>query len=137
MNVGSETIVANITGTSSSVLALTGQLVFLVFILAIMLIAFYYLMKFINKFKFLDMSNNNIQIIERKYMNNNVYLVIVKVGSELMLLSVSKDGTKKISDLNKDDIEIIEKGNTRKEFMDILSKKIKTNEKMETRDEKI
>ena len=113
-------LIAQTGGIYSIVRLITVFLLFL-FVLGIT----YFTSRYIALFQKRRMGSGNIEIIEAARINQGTVLEIVKAGDKYLLISVSKDGARLITELDKDSLTEGPNAGTMQngsEFRDILSK---------------
>ncbi len=91
--------------------SIAGQLLYVAFILILMIAMIYWASRFASKNKLYNPSRN-IKILERTNLGVGSYLAIVEVGEKYFLISVSKERTTLISELNKKDVDFTDSSTT-------------------------
>lgn len=85
--------------------SMAGQLFYLLFILVLMLTMIYFAAKFVQKTKFGSNYNKDIRIIDRVAIGANTYLAVVYCYERYFLISVNKEQTSLIAELDADAIK--------------------------------
>lgn len=100
------------------------QLMKLLFILLLVLVACYYVTKWLGTSGIMGGNSKNFKTIETYRMAQNKYLQIVKVGEKYLLISITKDHIEYLTELSEEDINLetnLKQGEI-KSFKEILSK---------------
>lgn len=108
-------------GTIGNILQLIG----LIIVFIIILFATYYVSRWVGKSGLIQNSSSNIRVVETFRLSQTKYLQIIKVGEKrFFLIAVSKDDITYISELNEEDIAIVQDSMTENNFnfADILKK---------------
>ena len=84
------------------------QLVGLVLLLIIILIAAYYVSRFVANLKMGQLSKSNFQVIDTYRISTNKFLQIVKIGKRYFVLAVGKDTITLVAELEEDEVMIRE-----------------------------
>ena len=108
-------------GTIGNILQLIG----LIIVFIIILFATYYVSRWVGKSGLIQNSSSNIRVVETFRLSQTKYLQIIKVGKKrFFLIAVSKDDITYISELNEEDIAIVQDSMTENNFnfADILKK---------------
>lgn len=108
-------------GTIGNILQLIG----LIIVFIIILFATYYVSRWVGKSGLIQNSSSNIRVVETFRLSQTKYLQIIKVGEKrFFLIAVSKDDITYISELNEEDITIVQDSMTENNFnfADILKK---------------
>ena len=108
-------------GTIGNILQLIG----LIIVFIIILFATYYVSRWVGKSGLIQNSSSNIRVVETFRLPQTKYLQIIKVGEKrFFLIAVSKDDITYISELNEEDIAIVQDSMTENNFnfADILKK---------------
>lgn len=122
----------NVSSTSSwLIFARTiGQLFFLIFLFVIV---YFYMNKLKNKTMNPVGSNyKNIEIIERKYINNFSSLTLVKVNNKVLLLGMTKDKINVLTEFDESEFDFNKKVEDNK-FKDIFNKSFSNFKKFDDR----
>ena len=108
-------------GTIGNILQLIG----LIIVFIIILFATYYVSRWVGKSGLIQNSSSNIRVVETFRLSQTKYLQIIKVGEKrFFLIAVSKDDITYISELNEEDITMVQNSMTENNFnfADILKK---------------
>ena len=108
-------------GTIGNILQLIG----LIIVFIIILFATYYVSRWVGKSGLIQNSSSNSRVVETFRLSQTKYLQIIKVGEKrFFLIAVSKDDITYISELNEEDIAIVQDSMTENNFnfADILKK---------------
>jgi len=122
-----------VTGSTSSSGA--GQLIIVLLIFVGVLALCYYVTRWIAGFQKQKTAGNNLQILESCRIANNQYLQLIKVGkNRYAVISVGKDSTSTIMQLNEDELrdEVVTENMPKPlttSFKDLLEKVKEKNDK--------
>ena len=79
----------------------------LIIILLLILLAAYFISRFISKLKLGQLSKSNFEIFNSIQIASNKSLMIVKVGTRYILISVTKEHIQYLTELEEEDIKLI------------------------------
>lgn len=104
----------------------------LIIILLLILLAAYFISRFISKLKLGQLSKSNFEIFNSIQIASNKSLMIVKVGTRYILISVTKEHIQYLTELEEEDIKLInsniEEKNTFKNILDNIKNTKKEEE---------
>ena len=102
-------------------------IVILLFIFAVILIAAYYVTKFVGIKTYGNLNNRNIKIIEVIALNKDSYLYIIKVGNAYKVISCSSNNINYLFDVNEEELILNDfakksENNFSKYFLNLIKK---------------
>ncbi len=103
------------------------QLFGLIVILVIILIAAYYTSRFVGGAKINQLKNSNFKVIDTYRITQNKALQIVKVANKYLVISISKDSIRFITELEETDVLSKEVPSEEKQNFKLILEKLKGN----------
>ena len=97
------------------------QLLGLLFVFVLVLLAAWYVSKFIGNKTMSGFGNKNINIIETFNMGNNKAIQIVRIANKYMAIGIGKDEINVLTELNEEDVVIREGNQSGQSFKDLLN----------------
>ena len=97
------------------------QLLGLLFIFVLVLIAAWYVSKFIGNKTMQGFGNKNINIIETFNMGNNKAIQIIRVANKYLAIGIGKEEINVLTELNEEDIILKSGDESNMSFTDILT----------------
>ena len=107
------------------------ELIKLIFILALILVAAYFVTKYVGKVSMGQLKNSNFKVIDTYRISPNKFIQIVKIANKFVVISVGKDAVNFITELDESEV-FIRDDNTKENvnFKQILEKmRNKTDDK--------
>lgn len=112
------------TSNWSNIFASLGQLLYVVFMIVIVLIIFYFLLKGTSSLRFSKMGKKNLQVIESIGIGFQCSIQLIKVSDKYILIGLSKDKITFLTEFSKDEIQIEDRSvnNEKSIFADYFAK---------------
>lgn len=110
---------------TSSALDSFAQLLSVLIIFVVVLLATYFVTRWIGNFQKTKNAGGNIEVIETYRLSNNKYLQIVRAGTVYLLIALSKEDVTMLTTLEKEQIEFLKENEddlASIKFQDILEK---------------
>ncbi len=103
-----------------------GELIVLIIVFLLIIIACYYITRFVGGKQLKQMKNSNFTVIDTYRVTANKFLQLIRIGEKYFVISVTKDSITVITELSKEEIILPEsKTGQDKSFTSILSEVIK------------
>ncbi len=103
-----------------------GELIVLIIIFILVVVACYYITRFVGSKQLKQMKNSNFTVIDTYRVTANKFLQLVRMGEKYIVISVTKDSITVITELSKEEVILPEsKSGQDKSFTSILSEMIK------------
>lgn len=94
------------TSNWSNIFASLGQLLYVLFIILLVLVVFYFLIKGTSTIRFSKMRKKNLQVIESIGISFQCSIQLIKVSEKYILIGLSKDKITFLTEFSKDEIKI-------------------------------
>ena len=111
------------------------ELLGLIVLFAILLVACYYVTKFVGNKQMKQLKNSNFTIIDTYRVTQNKFLQMVKIGNRYIVIAVTKDQISLIAQLNEEEVLLPETHSVQdgafKNVLSDLIKKKKDDEKVD------
>lgn len=103
------------------------ELVGMIVIFIIVLVVCYYTTKFVASRQIIQKKTGNFEVVETHSIAQNRYLQLVRMGSKYVVISVTKDSVRYITELSEEEVCLIKKDeqNQHKNFKDVFSNLLK------------
>ena len=96
------------------------QLLGLLFVFVLVLLAAWYVSRFIGNKAMGGFGNKNINVIESFRLDNNKAIQIIRIADKYLAIGISKDNISVLAQLNEEDIIVPSKDENNMNFKDIL-----------------
>lgn len=109
------------------------ELILLIIVFILIILACYYVTKFIGNKQLKQMNNSNFTVIDTYRVTANKFLQLVKMGEKYVVIAVTKDNIRVVTELSEEEVIIHEpsemkQGSFKDIFTELVNKK-KNNRK--------